>query len=136
MSAIGSPADQDQSAWLQRLYPVVGGDGGLRGVVTRRELFRASTVGDVTAPVAQLMHRPVVVTHADQTLRHVASAMAVAEVSTIPVVDRDDPARVVGVVSLEQLLAGRARDHAEARERERVLRVRMVRPAWSRRSPV
>jgi chloride channel protein, CIC family len=136
MSAIGSPADNDQSAWLQRLYPVVGGDGVLRGVVTRRELFRASAVGDVTAPVAQLMRQPVVVTHADQTLKNVASAMAVAEVSTIPVVDRDDPTRVVGVVSLEQLLAGRARDQAEARERERVLRVRMVRPAWSRRSTV
>jgi CBS domain-containing protein len=136
MTAIGSPADPDQSGWLQRLYPVVGRDGTLRGVVTRRELFRASTLGDGTATVGDLMRDAVVVTHADQTLKNVAAAMAEAEVSRIPVVDRDDPTRVVGIVSLSQLLTGRARDQAEARERERVLRVRMVRPVWSRRSTV
>jgi CBS domain-containing protein len=68
-----------------------------------------------------------VITHADQTLRHVAETMAVHEVTTMPVVDRDDPRLVVGVVSLPQLLTGRARDQQEARERERVLRVRLVR---------
>jgi len=115
---------------------VVGRDGTLCGVVTRRQLFRASTLGDDTALIRDVMRDAVVVTHADQTLKHVAVAMAEAEVSRIPVLDRDDPTRVVGIVSLSQLLTGRARDQAEARERERVLRVRMVRPAWSRRSPV
>jgi hypothetical protein len=38
------------------------------------------------------------------------------------------------MVSLTQLLAGRLRDQQEARERERVLRVRLVRPQWTRRS--
>ena len=136
MAAIGSPADPDQAGWMQRLYPVVGADGALRGVVTRRDLFRASTLGDETASVADVMRDALVVTHADQTLKNVAVSMAEAEVSRIPVVDRDDPTRVVGLVSLSQLLLGRARDQAEARERERVLRVRMVRPAWGRRTPV
>jgi len=136
MAAIGSGADEEQWGWRQRLYPVVGRDGTLRGVVTRRELFRASTLGDDTALIRDVMRDAVVVTHADQTLKHAAAAMAEAEVSRIPVLDRDDPTRVVGIVSLSQLLTGRARDQAEARERERVLRVRMVRPAWSRRSPV
>jgi hypothetical protein len=37
----------------------------------------------------------------------------------------------VGIVSLSQLLVGRARDQAEARERERHLRIRVVIPGWA-----
>jgi CBS domain-containing protein len=44
----------------------------------------------------------------------------------MPVLDRDDAGRVVGIVTLPQLLTGRSRDQQEARERERVLRVRLV----------
>jgi len=67
-----------------------------------------------------------VVTHADQPLRHVAEQMALSDVTTMPVLDRDDAGRVVGIVTLPQLLTGRSRDQQEARERERVLRVRLV----------
>jgi hypothetical protein len=54
--------------------------------------------------------------------------MALSDVTTMPVVDRSDPGRAIGVVSLPQLLAGRQRDQQEARDRERVLRIRLVRP--------
>jgi chloride channel protein, CIC family len=60
--------------------------------------------------------------------------MAWHDVTTVPVLDRDDSGRVVGIVTLPQLLTGRARDQQEARERERVLRVRLVRQP-DRRSP-
>ena len=75
-----------------------------------------------------LMTPDPVVTHGDMTLRHVAESMAVNAVTTMPVVDRDDPTRIIGIVSLPQLLHGRARDQQEARERERVLRIRLLRP--------
>ncbi|HEY2636456.1 MAG TPA: hypothetical protein VGI54_03625, partial [Solirubrobacteraceae bacterium] len=52
--------------------------------------------------------------------------MAWNDVTTVPVLDRDDAGRVVGIVTLPQLLTGRARDQQESRERERVLRVRLV----------
>jgi H+/Cl- antiporter ClcA/CBS domain-containing protein len=116
----------DYAAWRQQLYPVVG-DAGLLGVVTRGDLFAARDAGAHDRPLGELMVAHPVTTHADQTLRHVAETMAVHEVTTMPVVDRDDPRLVVGVVSLPQLLTGRARDQQEARERERVLRVRLVR---------
>jgi chloride channel protein, CIC family len=67
-------------------------------------------------------------THTDQPLRHVAELMAWHDVTAIPVLDRGDSERVVGIVTLPQLLAGRARDQQEARERERLLRVRLVSP--------
>jgi CBS domain-containing protein len=127
LSAIGVP-DDDGAGWRQRLYPVVGPDGGLRGVVTRRDLFSANTEGDGTTRLAELIRDNAVLTHEDQTLRHAAALMAEAEVSRIPVVDRADETRVVGIVTLSQLLAGRQRDQIEARERERHLRIRLAVP--------
>ena len=64
-----------------------------------------------------------VTTHADQTLRHVAEKMARHGLTSLPVVDRTEAERVVGEVSLAQLLRARERDQQEARDRERVLRL-------------
>ena len=125
LSALGSPVDGGAS-WRQRVYPVVDDTGRMLGVVTRRQLFRAETGSDPELPVAALMRPAKATTHNDMTLRHVAEQMAVTEVSRVLVMDRADPGRPVGVVTLTQLLAGRQRDQQEARERARVLQVRMV----------
>ena len=111
----------------QRLYPVVE-DGLLTGVVTRQGLLTASAQGDGTTRLSELAQPPVATTHADATLRQVAEQMALCEVSRVLVVDRDEPRQPLGVVSLTQLLAARQRDQKEARDRERVLRLRLVAP--------
>jgi H+/Cl- antiporter ClcA/CBS domain-containing protein len=130
VSALGAPEESD-AGWRQRLYPVVD-HGSLIGVVTRRELLSAEARGDGAVALADLVNPAAVATHPDATLRQVSEEMAVAEVSRVVVVDRDDPRTPVGVVTLSQLLAARKRDQQEARERERVLRPRLVGP---RRSP-
>jgi CBS domain-containing protein len=122
-AVLSDPAG-DYAAWRQQLYPVVAPEG-MVGVVTRGALFEAAAARP-QAPVADLVLVDPVVTHADQTLRHVAELMAWNDVTTLPVLDRDGSGRVVGIVTLPQLLTGRARDQQEARERERVLRVRLV----------
>ncbi|MGZ4627901.1 chloride channel protein [Oryzihumus sp.] len=132
--AVASVADAG-AGWAQRLYPVVDGDGSLVGVLTRRELARLAESRGAD-PLAQVLAaRTLVTTHPDQPLRHVAELMARHEVNRVPVVERDRPDRVVGLVSLTQLLAGRQRDQQEARERERVLRVRLVRPWGQKEEP-
>ena len=62
------------------------------------------------------------VVYADDTLRHVAYVMAETESTKLPVVDRENPERCLGSISLEQLLQGRLRDLQEERHGERVLR--------------
>jgi hypothetical protein len=62
------------------------------------------------------------VVYADDTLRHVAYVMAETESTKLSVVDRENPERYLGSVSLEQLLQGRLRDLREERHGERVLR--------------
>jgi CIC family chloride channel protein len=105
---------------LQRLYPVVDDEARVAGVVPRRALLdpppNAATVGDLLVPDA-------VIVRADDTLRTVASRFAQAAVSAAPVVDRDDPRVLAGLVTVEHLLDGRLRDFAEEHDRERHLRI-------------
>ncbi len=131
--AMSSP-DDDYLAWRQQLYPVIGPEG-LVGVVTRGDLLAAANSPEGQT-VRDLMQVDPVVTHGDQTLRHVAELMAVHGVTTMPVVDRDDPTSAIGIVSLPDLLAGRLRDQQEARERERVLRIRLLSPSRGANRPV
>jgi CBS domain-containing protein len=114
----------------QMLYPVLGAGDRLLGVVTRTTLETAAHNGTKRATVGELAIANPIVTHSDETLRVVAMRMAAHEVDKLPVVDRDDPGRVIGMVSLTMLLAGRLKDLQEARDTERVLRLRVVRPRW------
>jgi H+/Cl- antiporter ClcA/predicted transcriptional regulator len=125
-------ADDEYAAWRQQLYPVVDDHQRVVGTVTRGLLFEAAAAGRLDATVAELARPDPVVTHADQPLRHVAELMAVHAVTTLPVMDRGQTDRVVGIVALPQLLTGRRRDQQEARERERMLRVRLFSPSSPR----
>ncbi|QUQ66026.1 chloride channel protein [Kutzneria sp. CA-103260] len=62
-----------------------------------------------------------VVVHPDETLREVANKLAEAYVEKAPVVDRHEPTRLVGVITLAQLLHARRRDLHEEHHRERLL---------------
>ena len=119
MVALQDPED-DFAVWAQQLYPVVVEDG-LMGVITRGSILASASTPNAT--VADSILTDPTCVHSDQTLRQVAETMAVHDVTTLPVVNRDDPRRVVGIITLPQLLAARRRDQQEARERERVLRV-------------
>ncbi len=118
----------DPVARRQRLYPVVDPVAGLIGVVGWSHL--AGVADDV--PVEAVMERRVVVAYADEVLRTVASRMAELELGAMPVVDRDDPVSVIGVVTEFELLAGRRRQLEEERRRERPLRLTPAATALAR----
>ncbi|MFS4096072.1 chloride channel protein [Streptomyces sp. AF1A] len=105
----------------QRLYPVLGPDGDLAGVVTRGQLIHADPA-DPT-PLRELA-RPAVVGHPDETLRALANRMARHEVTRLLVVSREERPRVEGIISLRHLLTARRIDLHEEHHAERVLRLR------------
>jgi H+/Cl- antiporter ClcA len=130
LAAISDTSPANLAARRQMLYPIVGEQDRLLAVVTRTRLETAvhDGLGDVS--VLQLGIARPLVTHPDETLRTVAVDMAAHGVDRMPVVDRLDKTRIVGVISLTDLLAGRLRDLRESRDAERVLRLRIVRPSW------
>lgn len=105
----------------QRLYPVVRPDGTLSGLVTRKDLYRGEH-----APVSirEVLRTDIVSAYPDEPLRVVVYRMAETGFTRMPVVARDNPGKLLGMISLTELLLARTRDLEEESRRERVLRLR------------
>ena len=120
--------DVDPVAATQRLFPVLR-DGALKAVVSENTLRAELDRGRGGSAVSSVATPEPVSVFADDTLRTAAHVMADAGHTRLTVVRRDDPAELVSVVCLQQLLAGRVKDLQEERDTERVLRLRTPRLA-------
>jgi chloride channel protein, CIC family len=94
-------------------FPVVDEDDRLVGVVTRRDLLDANVT---VSTVRGVVKRPPAVVFDDSSLRDVADHMAREDVGRLPVVARDDPDRVIGIVTRSDVIAV----HARRLDRERL----------------
>jgi CIC family chloride channel protein len=121
-----TPAAQNEC-----LFPTLDATGSLVGVITRHDLGKAArewlaSAGKVASgtgarALAGYVRRKVVTARADEPLRLVVHRMAETGFTRIPVVDPDDPTRLVGLVALKDMLKARTRHLEEERRRERVL---------------
>lgn len=119
---LGSP---ELSRWqLQRLLPVVDGDGRLAGVLTSGDLHTWQEAGDenlLGRLVIEVMRRESLNAYPDEPLRIVVNRMAESGITRMPVVD-EETEKWLGLVTLEDLLKGRTRHVEEERHREQVIR--------------
>jgi H+/Cl- antiporter ClcA len=103
-------------------YPVVDDAGRLVGVVSQDDLPRFAVLEDLRwLVVADLMSSKLVLTHPDEGLRQAAQRMVVAGVGRLPVVDRSDPGRLVGILSHRDVFKAIQRRLEEEHRRERFL---------------
>ena len=84
-------------------FPVLDDKGELSGVLTRRDLLDNSH--DDAQTIGSLVKRGAVVVFDDNTLREAADHMVRAGVGRLPVVSRDAPRAVIGIVSRSDLLS-------------------------------
>jgi CBS domain-containing protein len=118
----------DARAWLasgahgmsHQGFPVIDDGGLLVGVLTRRDILDASR--DDHELVESLVKRAPIVVFDDNSLRDAADLMVIEHVGRLPVVTRDDPQRVVGIISRSDLLAAHAPRLREAREAKQLRR--------------
>jgi CBS domain-containing protein len=116
----------------QRLYPVVGDGDRLVGAATRRELKALIVQGSSERLSRQVRVDPVVA-FADEPLRAVAYRMASRGVTRLPVVERGNGRRLVGMVSLEDLLKARALNLEAEQRRDRIHPLHLLFPRWAPR---
>ncbi|HET9920719.1 MAG TPA: chloride channel protein [Ktedonobacteraceae bacterium] len=119
---------------IQHLYPLVNANDELIGVVTRKDLQRfiqehRQDNGQQRYPLSELVNTHPVVAYPDQPLRAVIYRMAETGYTRFPVVERDNPQKLVGIISLAAVLTARTRSLEEERKRERVLRMRFLFPS-------
>jgi len=120
----------------QRLFPVVDVDGRLEGVVTRYELtvLQDKPHDEAGIELAAILRKEPVVAYPDEPLRVTVHRMAKTGLTRFPVVERASGRKLVGMVSLEDLLRARVHHLESEHRRERVMQVRIAFPfgPWSR----
>ena len=112
----------------QYLFPVVDSKSELLGVVTRKHLMKLleQMPGQASGTrMSEIASVEPVVAFADEPLRVVVRRMAESGFTRFPVLDPQSERRLVGMISLNDLLGARVQNLEEERARERVLRIRM-----------
>lgn len=109
------------SHW-QRIFPLVDGDGRMTGTLTRAQMIVAARKDDLTCPLAADANRSPKTVSPFNTLRSCAMTMAESKLTSYPVVSADG--KLLGVVTINDLLLGRSEEAHRESDRERVLRLR------------
>jgi len=120
----------------QRLLPVVDTQGRLTGVVTRGDIHEQVELGGESAlekRLSELAHSSVVAAYPDEPLRIVVQRMAEKGITRLPVIERDSR-KLLGLLSLDDLLKARTRHLEEERHREQTLRFPFSRGRTSSRA--
>jgi H+/Cl- antiporter ClcA len=87
-------------------FPVVDADGRLVGVVTRRDLLgEGAERVPGEHPVREIVRRKPAVVFDDASVREAGDHMASEHVGRLPIVSRQDPTHVVGIVTRSDLLS-------------------------------
>ncbi len=135
MSTLRAALHVDPAAGPQQLFPVIDANRGLLAVVTRftlQQLTERQTTDEIVN-LDPIRHNKPAVAYPDEPLRVVVQRMAETGLTRFPVVDRDPPNRLVGIISLDDLLKARARNLEAERRRERIMRMDLVFPFKFRR---
>lgn len=95
--------DRDDMNSSHQGFPVINADGTLVGLVTRRDLGRAvmaghATISDIPTPLVRYVY-------GDSTVRQAADHMVNHGIGRLPVVDRENPKQLVGIITRSDVLS-------------------------------
>jgi H+/Cl- antiporter ClcA/CBS domain-containing protein len=112
-------ARRDPAVCRHQGMVVLDSAGKLAGVITRGDVMRALNADPSgAATVLDAGSREVVVTYPDEMLHDASAKMLRNNIGRLPVVDRKDPARVVGYLGRPGIMAARLRRLDEEHVRE------------------
>jgi H+/Cl- antiporter ClcA len=96
-----------EAAWSHQGFPMIDADGILVGVLTRRSV--ANPALDGSKQIRELLTRPPIIVYDDLTLRAAADHMTNHDVGRLPVVKRENPGKVIGIITRSDLLMAQRR---------------------------
>ncbi len=95
-------------------FPLVDDEGLLHGIVTADDLQRAAEEGLLDMPVTSIATHRLVVAFPDETLNDALRKLGMHHVGRVPVVERDDHRKIVGIITDKDIVA--AYNHALIRQ--------------------
>lgn len=102
-------------------FPVVDDNKFLLGVVTYRDIMSKENQGD--QKIAQLIKRPPSVIYDDCSLRVAADHMVREDVGRLPVVKRNAPGKIIGILTRSDILSAHGQRLKETHEKIRSIRI-------------
>ena len=116
--------ERGSEAWShwQRIFPLVDSEGRMTGTITRAQMIVAARKEDLSVALAEDANRNPKTVSPATTLRSCAMSMAESKLTSYPVVGADG--KLLGVMTINDLLKGRSEQAHREGDRERVLRLR------------
>jgi H+/Cl- antiporter ClcA/predicted transcriptional regulator len=102
-------------------YPVIDHNGTLSGVVARRDLLNCDL--DTHRIVADIIQKPAIYVYDDCTVRQAADQMVNHDIGRLPVVSRQQPRRMIGIITRSDVLSGYRKRLRESRRDEPTIRL-------------
>jgi len=113
-------ADGDPTLSRRQGTLIIGPDNKLTGIITRGDIVRSLQKNPTgTTTVLDAGQRKLIVAHADEPLHDAITRMIKHDVGRLPVLDRQDPHRIIGYLGRASILAARVRHHEEEEVRGR-----------------
>ena len=101
-------------------YPVVDANQDLLGIVTHRDLLDLTAAPEQT--LEQIIKRQPIVIYPNNTLREAADLMVQQEIGRLPVVDPENPRKLIGILARSDLLSAHRRRLGESQNVEQSIR--------------
>jgi CBS domain-containing protein len=113
-------ANDDPAVARRQGTLIVDAQNRLAGIITRGDVVRSlEKSASGTTPVLEAGNHDLIVTFADELLHDAVKKMLKHNIGRLPVVDRNDPKRVIGYLGRANILAARMKQHEEEELRER-----------------
>ena len=94
-------------------YPVVDARGKLAGIVSHYDFDQAQAAGKQDVPVLSVATQKYVLhAHPDQSLDSVMAKLGQRRISRLPVVSREDPTKLLGIITAEDVISAFGRIRA------------------------
>jgi chloride channel protein, CIC family len=91
-------------ATTHRGFPVMDDNGRLTGIVTHEDINKALNNGEADKPVNEIMTRKLIYCYPDETLKTALEKLGERNIGRIPVVERKDPERMVGLITRKGII--------------------------------
>lgn len=95
-------------------FPVVDAAGKLLGMVSHYDFDQARAKENLDVPLVEIATRKYILhAHPDQSLDSVMAKLGSRQISRLPVVSREDPTRLLGIITAEDVIMAFGKAHRE-----------------------
>jgi CIC family chloride channel protein len=93
-------------------FPVIKNDE-LIGIVTFRDVEKTSPEDRDRITIEEIASKRLIVSYTDETLEDALRKLVTRDIRRLPVVDRDDPSRLLGMITESDIVRAHARERSE-----------------------